>query len=64
MAKIEATRIGRWTVGFLKTSGDAVLAFSFTDRPDMTFVIPAAEAPKIARALLDEAERPEPGQRH
>lgn len=49
--KFEVKHVGRWAVAQTK-AGDTLLRFSWTTEPDQNFLIPAAEAEKIAQTIL------------
>lgn len=47
-------QVGRWAVaGSVRVPGVSVFKFEFSDRPDLTFAMPADEAEKFARAILE-----------
>jgi len=53
MDELQAIVVGRWSVGYERGTGNAILMFEFSDRPPLVFAMPLRESTACGRALCD-----------
>ena len=51
---IEATFVGKWSVGFQESQGLTLLMFDFTDKVPINLALSRDQAEQIAKAIQDQ----------